>query len=122
MTNMKKLLMFAAAGLLAPATDAFAEVGTAEVTMAIPAATKDKAPVSGTPARLRRTDEEQPGNEMAKLGIFADGKSGLYVSMNTELNGVAATHRMQLAVVPFTLVQTPTGSVKAQVDMTKAAF
>lgn len=122
MTNMKKLLMFAAAGLLAPATNAFAEVGTAEVTMAIPAPTNDTAPVSGTPARLRRTDEEQPGNEMAHLAMFAGGKNGLFVSMNTELNGVAAKHRMQLAVVPFSLVQTPTGSVKAQVDLTKARF
>ena len=123
MTNMKKLLMFAAAGLLAvPATDAQAEVGTATVTTIIPSPTNDKAPVSGTPARLRRTDEEQAGNEMSKFALFAGNKKGLYVSMATELNGQPATHRMQLAVVPFSLVQTPTGAVTAQPDMTKARF
>src|SRR5688572_6340535 len=101
MTNMKKLLMFAVAGLLAP-TAANAEVGTAATIKVLAAPINDKAPVSGTPARLRRTNEEQPGNEMPALAMFGDGKSGLYFSMNTELNGVAAKHRMQLALVPFT--------------------
>ncbi|MBL9016051.1 MAG: hypothetical protein JNL83_17820 [Myxococcales bacterium] len=120
---MKKLLMFAAAGLLAvPATHAQAEVGTAEVSTMVAAPVNDLAPVSGTPARLRRTDEEQPGNEMAKFAMFADNKKGLFVSMATELNGQPATHRMQLAVVPFSLVQTTTGKVTAQPDMTKARF
>jgi MYXO-CTERM domain-containing protein len=123
MTNMKKLLMFAAAGLLAvPATNAQAEVGTAEVSTMIVAPLNDKAPVSGNPARLRRTDEEQPGNEMAKFAMFADNKKGLYVSMATELNGQAARHRMQLAVVPFSLVQNTAGKVTAAPDMTKARF
>lgn len=122
MTNMKKLLMFAAAGLLAPATEALAEVGTAQTATMVPSPLNDLAPVSGTPARLRRTDEEQPGNEMAHVAMFGDGKKGLYVVMSTELNGQPATHRMQLAVVPFSLVQTSTGAVTAQPDMTLARF
>jgi uncharacterized protein (TIGR03382 family) len=122
MTNMKKLLMFAAAGLLAPVGAAQAEVGVAKVTTAFQSPRNDKAPVSGTPARLRRTDEEQPGFEMAHFGMFADGKSGLYVTMATEINGQPAPDRIQLGVVPFSLTQNTDGSVQATMDMTKARF
>ncbi|MGE3544790.1 MAG: MYXO-CTERM sorting domain-containing protein [Kofleriaceae bacterium] len=122
---MKKLLMLAVAGVLPAAFegDANADVRTATTTKVIPAPLNDKAPVSGTPARLRRTNEEQPGNEMPTLAFFKDGKSGLYFSMNTELNGTQANHRMQLALVPFTLEQDPTtGAVSAKADLTKAKF
>jgi len=43
----------------------------------------DLAPTTGTPARLRRTDEEQPGKEMMHLALFGDGKSGLAVMMSS---------------------------------------
>ncbi|MBL0213304.1 MAG: hypothetical protein IPQ07_05435 [Myxococcales bacterium] len=118
---MKKLLMFATAGLLAPAA-ANAEVGTAKVVVMQESPVTDKAPVSGTPARLRRTDSEQAGAEMAHIGMFADGKTGLYVVMSTELKGVAATHRVQCAVTPFALTQGTDGSVTAAPDMALARY
>ena len=122
MTTTKTLLMFAVAGLLTPAT-ASAEIKTATTVKVLAAPTNDTAPVSGTPARLRRTNEEQAGNEMSALAFFKDGKRGLMFTMSTELGGVAATHRMQLSMVPFTLVQdAATGAVSVQADMTKAKF
>src|SRR5688572_13244234 len=121
MTNMKKLLMFAASGLLAPmalTTTAQAEVQSSAQVMMIPSPVNDKAPVSGTPTRLRRTDEEQEGNGMPAVAMFADGINGLYFSMNTELPPTTvggavrpATHRMQLAAVPFSLAQMADGKV-----------
>ena len=56
--STKKLLMFAAAGLLTPA--AIEGTASAEVTRSvmIHSPLNDKAPVTGTPARLKRTDEE----------------------------------------------------------------
>ncbi|MDQ3365915.1 MAG: hypothetical protein M3680_10860 [Myxococcota bacterium] len=120
--NNLKLMMFAAAGLLAPAV-AHAEIKGATTTKVLGAATTDLAEVSGTPARLRRQNERQPGNEDTALAFFADGKSGLLFSMNTELNGVRATHRMQLAMVPFSLVQdATTGAVSAVANMTGAKY
>ena len=133
MTSMKKLLMFAASGLLAPAAlegTAVAEVGTAEVTMMLPSPTNDRAPVSGTPARLRRTDEEQPGIEMPAAALFEGNKDGIYFVMATELPPTtvggpvrAARHRMQLAAVPFTLAQDPTsGKVAVTADVANSKF
>jgi uncharacterized protein (TIGR03382 family) len=122
MTNMKKLLMFAVAGLLAPSA-ANAEVRTATFAKIIPAPLNDKAPVSGTPARLKRTNEEQAGGEMPTLAMFKDGKSGMFFSMTTELKGVAAKHRVQLSAVPFALTQdATTGAVTATPDMAGAKF
>ncbi len=119
--NNLKLMMFAAAGLLTPAV-ANAEVKTATITKVLGAATTDLAEVSGTPARLRRQNERQPGNEDTAVAFFKDGKSGLMFSMNTELNGTRATHRMQLAMVPFTLAQDTAGAVIAQPNMTGAKY
>ena len=118
MTNLKKLMMFAATGLLMPAL-AHAE---AQITEAIPSATLDKAPVSGNPARLRRTDENQAGVEMPALAMFKDGKSGLLFAMTTELNGVRATHRVQLSLTKFTLGQNAAGKVVANADIPTAKF
>jgi uncharacterized protein (TIGR03382 family) len=120
--NNQKLFMFAVAGLLLPAADAAAELRAGKTTMIIPHPANDKAPVTGTPLRLRRTDSEQAGNEHLSTALFGDGKSGLFFSLSTELNGQAATHRAQLAVVPFSLVQGTDGAVSAQPDMTKARF
>ncbi len=131
MTNMKKLLMFAASGLLAPmaVTPAHAEVGSSTQTLMFPSPVNDKAPVSGTPTRLRRTDEEQPGNEMPTMAMFADGINGLYFSMNTELPPTApggavrpATHRMQLAAVPFSLTQMADGKVTVAPKIAESKF
>ena len=58
----QKLMMFAVAGVLVPAADAAAEIRAPKTTMIIPHPAQDLAPVSGTPARLRRTNEEQAGN------------------------------------------------------------
>jgi hypothetical protein len=121
MTN-QKLMMFAVAGLLIPAANAAADIRAGKTAMMIPHPVTDTAPVTGTPARLRRTDSEQPGNENAKFALFADGKTGLYFSQTTELNGQAAFHRVQMAMVPFTLAQAADGSVEAKPDLTKARF
>ena len=124
----KKLMMFAVAGL-APALYglANAESQSAAVTVMIPEPVKDLAPVTGNPARLRRTDQEQPGNEMPAYAFFtnADGTQtdGIYFAMTTELNGVGANDRIQLSAVPFSLKQDPaTGAVAAVADLTKAKF
>jgi uncharacterized protein (TIGR03382 family) len=121
MTN-QKLLMFAVAGLLVPAASASADIRAGKTTLMIPSPTTDLAPVGGTPARLRRTDSEQAGNEMPAFALFADGKSGLFFSMTTELNGQPAFHRVQKSLVPFTLVQNADGSVEAKADLTKAKY
>jgi uncharacterized protein (TIGR03382 family) len=125
MTNMKKLLMFAVAGLVSPAAlhTADAEVRAAKVTRISQSPRTDKAPVSGTPARLRRTDEEQPGFEQATVATFADGSGGIFFAMATELNGIPANRRIQLAAIPFSIVQDATdGSVGAVADMANAKF
>lgn len=118
MTNLKKLMMFAATGLLMPAL-ANADVSISKFAMS---ATADKAPVSGTPARLRRTDSEQAGHEMPTLAMFKDGKSGIVFAMSTELNGVAANHRVQLSLTKFKLDQDANGKVVATADMTASKF
>jgi hypothetical protein len=132
MTN-KKLLMFAVAGLVSPVAFqgvANAEVHNSQVTVMIPAPTKDLAPVNTvtnpdgtTTKRLRRTDQNQPGEEMPAYAFFADGKSGLYFAMSTELNGVRAQNKMQLSLTKFTLSQDPaTGAVAAVADQATAKF
>jgi MYXO-CTERM domain-containing protein len=131
MTN-KKLLMFAVAGTLAPAASsgiANAESQGSAVSIMVPAPVKDLAPVTGTPPRLRRTDQEQPGNEMSAFAFFTDpatGKqtNGLYFSMSTELSGGrAATNKIQLSATPFALTQDPaTGTVSAVADFAAAKF
>jgi len=83
------------------------------------------APNNGAPGRLRRTDEEQPGQEMAHFAMFADGVHGLFVSMSTDLVDPAAptvshkpNDRIQLALVPFALVHSTDGTISAQPDFT----
>ena len=126
--NNKKLLMFAVAGLLAPAAyegAAKAEVHGSNVSIAVPAPTNDKAPVTGTPPRLRRTDQEQPGNEMTAFAFFNDGINGLFFSMSTELTTTAgiqpAPNRIQLSLTPFHLEQGAQG-VSAVADTKAAKF
>jgi len=131
MTN-KKLLMFAVAGLLAPAAYegvANAEVHNAAVTVAVPAPKTDTAPTNtvqtadGPVQRLRRTDQEQAGNEMTAFSMFGNGTDGLYFSMTTELNGVRAANKMQLSLTKFKLSQDlTTGAVSAVADTATARF
>src|SRR5437868_4868491 len=72
----KNLLMFAVAGAaLVPAANAAAEIRAPKVAEIIPSPTNDKAPVTGTPARLRRTDSEQAGNEDTTYALFAGNKT-----------------------------------------------
>lgn len=127
----QKLMMFAVAGLLLPAADAAAQRAP-KTTMIIPHPTADKAPTTGTAPnlRLKRTDEEQPGAENNTVAFFADGKTGLAFVQSTELPGVnagdpvrGAPRRMQLALVPFSLVQDPTdGSVSVAADAKLGRF
>jgi len=127
--NNRKLTvaMFAVTGLLPAAAQA--EVRAPQVTKVIASSPSDFAPITApngtTPGRLRRTDEEQPGNEMAHLAMFKDGIHGLMFSMNTDLVDPAAptvshraNDRIQLALVPFALVKNPDGSVAAKADFT----
>jgi MYXO-CTERM domain-containing protein len=121
MTN-KLFAMFAVTGLSLPGA-ALADIRDAQITKMIASSETNLAPVTNTnPPRLRRTDEAQAGNEMSHFAFFADGKSGLYFSMSTDLNGVRAPRRMQLAMVPFRLAQEADGSVKAVAEMTGARF
>jgi MYXO-CTERM domain-containing protein len=120
MKNLK-LMMFTTAALLAPVV-ASADVARITQTKMIPSPTTDLAEVTGTPARLKRQNERQPGNEDVTFSVNADGKGGVFYSMATELNGVRATHRIQLAAVPFTLEQDGTGAVVAKPNMAAAKF
>ena len=121
MTKKLTLAMFAATGLLP--TLAHADLRSASITKMNASSLTDTAPVTTTtPPRLKRTDEEQPGNEMPKAAMFADGKSGLYFVMSTDLNGVKPTRRVQLAVIPFSLTQATDGSVSVAPNMTGARF
>ena len=133
MTNMKKLLMFAATGLLAPLATGDMNTASAEVPLAaettevIPSPELDLAPIAN--GRLKRTDEEQEGNGMPTAAFFEGNKTGLYFSMNTELPATTpggavrpANRRVQLAMVPFDLTQGPTGNVKVTADASKGTF
>ena len=121
MIKKLQIAMFAVTGLL-PAV-AHSEIRQPITTKVLASSATDTAPVTNTdPPRLRRTDEEQPGNEMPKAAMFGDGQTGLYFSMSTDLNGTRAQDRMQLAMVPFHLAQGADGSVSAVVDMTGARF
>jgi hypothetical protein len=122
MNKKLSIAMFAAATGLLPAV-AHADVRSAAITKMNASSATDFAPLTQTnPPRLKRTDEEQPGNEMPKAAMFGDNKSGLYFVMSTDLNGVKPTRRMQLAMIPFHLAQEADGSVKAVSDMTGAKF
>jgi MYXO-CTERM domain-containing protein len=118
----KKLMMFAVAGLLTPLASyegtADAEIKSATFSEVIPAPTTRRAPISN--GRLRRTNEFQPGNEMATLAFFDDGINGLYFVMGGELNGERVNRRVQGIMVPFKLQQRPDGAVEAVSDLTKA--
>jgi uncharacterized protein (TIGR03382 family) len=126
MTNLKKLLMFAATGLLAPLT-ANAEIGAPVTKMIVPSPVNDTAPINN--GRLRRTDSEQPGNEMPTVGFFKGNKEGLFFAMTTELPATtpdgpvrSAPHRVQLSVTPFSLTQNATGGVDIVADPTLSRF
>lgn len=132
MTNPKiHLAMFTAGLALLPAV---ADAGNARIpqqTKVIGSSPTDFAPITapntatGAPGRLRRTDEEQPGQEMAHLAMFGDGVHGLLFSMSTDLVDPAAptvshkpNDRIQLALVPFALVKNADGTIAAQADYT----
>ena len=108
MNKKLSIAMLAATGLLP--TVSHADIRSAAVTKMNASSATDLAPVTQTtPPRLKRTDEEQPGNEMPKAAMFADGKSGLYFVMSTDLAGVKPNHRIQLAMIPFHLAQAADG-------------
>jgi hypothetical protein len=120
----------AAAGLTTPVV-AQAEVRASSKHMILASSPEDFAPVTGNPtaekpARLRRTDEEQPGNEMPHVAFFKDSAKGLYFSMSVDMVDPAAptvahraTDRVQLALVPVELTQdATTGTVGLKTDFT----
>src|SRR5262245_5637688 len=97
MTN-KKLLMFAVAGAaLVPSTFEVAQAAPPlNMRVINPAPVNDVAPIGGSPMpRLKRTDEEQPGNEMASVWFPPGSKKGLYFVATTELKQQAANRRIQ---------------------------
>ena len=128
MKNAKlQTLMFAVAGLsmsVAIEKTAAADVGAYESSEILSPSESDLAPVTGNPPRLRRTDQEQPGAEMAHLAFFKGNKTGLYFEMRSgELNGALPNNRIQLAMVPFSLTQdVASGAVKATAQLTGARF
>jgi MYXO-CTERM domain-containing protein len=93
------------------------------------ASLSDTAPVGGTPTpRLRRTDEEQPGNEMPSAVLF--GKTGLYFVATVDMGGTApqseggtgrANRRIQGGMIPFTLVN-EAGTINAVPDKAAAKY
>jgi MYXO-CTERM domain-containing protein len=121
----------AAAGLSMPVV-AQAEVRASSKTMIMASSPTDFAPITAAsadkPGRLRRTDENQPGQEMAHVAFFkgANAAKGFYFSMSTDLVDPAAptvshkpTDRIQLALVPIELVQdAATGVVSAKANFT----
>ena len=133
MTN-KQLLMFAAATVLAPAAyegTAGAENFTNQVSTVIPAPVKDTAPTNtvqtadGPIQKLRRTDQEQAGNEMESFALFGDGKTGFVFAVTTELQGpngpISAPNKVQLSATPFSLSADPTTHAVSVVANTAAA-
>src|SRR3954447_4937190 len=119
MSTTKTLMMFAAAGLLPPAV--VEGTAGADVTRAvmIHSPINDKAPVTGTPPRLKRTDEEQPGVEMPAALVFPDGR-GLYFAATTELNGQPANRRIQGSMTTFKIEQDAAGNMIAKPDTATA--
>src|SRR5580765_3635642 len=77
------IVLFALTGLAAPAV---ADVRAPVVVEAIHSSPTDFAPITTPdtanqkPGRLRRTDQEQPGNEMSHLAFFTDATTGKVVT------------------------------------------
>lgn len=119
-----KTLLLATTGLLTPIAMQAAEAapGQPTQTKVLAAPVNDLARVSN--GRLRMTDEEQPGNEMAV--VLCERKTGKvcrYFSMNTELPPLTpggpvrpANHRVQLSMTKVDLAQDASGSVIANAD------
>ena len=141
MTNQKlKVTMYAFVGLGLMGSVASAEVGVAKQAQILTWSPNDLAPTTGNPPRLQRTDQNQPGAEMSHLGFFAGNKAGIYFEMRSgDLCGttspgiggqpssvtgcVSPQDQIQLAAVPFHLVQDPAdGSVSAVADIAGASF
>lgn len=96
------------------AAPAFAGGWTAQSLKIYAADQNDTAPLTQE-GRLRRTRYEET-NEQAVVKLFADGKTGLFVQMQSgTINGTAPTNRQQVACTPIQLVQNADGSVGAKV-------
>lgn len=130
-TSKLKLAMFSTGLVVLPSVSDAGNSRTPQQTKVIGSSPSDFAPITspdstnGVPGRLRRTDEEQPGEEMAHLAMFGDGVHGLLFSMSTDLVNPAAptishkpNDRIQLALVPFSLVNNADGTISAQPDYT----
>ena len=122
MNNRKLYLaMFAAATGIAVPSVSFAGVKASTMTEVLTASPTDKAPVTNTtPARLRRTKDDEPGNEMCHVAFFAGNKAGQMFCMTTDLAYIDPTtatvksmglapDRVQLSLVPFHLAQNADG-------------
>ena len=122
--------MFAAAAGLSPC------VAQADVVAAgdhgVASSPSDLAPITAahgpTPARLRRTDEEQPGTEMAHVAMFGGWQPRPVLLDGTDLVDPAAptvchraNDRIQLALVPFSLDAEPGRLGRREGDFTGSA-
>jgi MYXO-CTERM domain-containing protein len=105
-------MMFAANLSLLGAGVARAETGWQPQTFKVAASDpKDTARVQN--GRLQKTRYEE-SNEQAVVKLFGDGKTGLFVQMQSaSLNGTAPKDRQNAACYPFSLTQNTDGSVTA---------
>jgi hypothetical protein len=109
----RQLTMILGAALsVLPAGGAHAERGwTAQTFKVMAADSGDIARIANN--RLRKTRYEET-NEQAIVRLAGDGKSGLFVQMQSApINGQAPVHRQQAACYPIKLVQNSDGSVTA---------
>jgi MYXO-CTERM domain-containing protein len=122
--NTKKiaLMLGVAAGFSLAGVDAHAQGYVPSVTKVVASDPTDIARVAN--GRLRKTRYEE-SNEMATVQMFggANANKGLYCQMQSaSINGVAPTHRQQVACTPLTLTAAADGTVSMVADTTKAHF
>jgi uncharacterized protein (TIGR03382 family) len=129
MTNNKTFLtlLLAGAAVAPTVTTDSADAAPPGATIINKASLDDLAPVSGNPPRLRRTDEEQPHNEMPCAVVMKDatGKvttKGWYFVAAGSVNGLPARRRVQGAMIPFSLAQLPDGTVRAEANQAAGTF
>ena len=111
MNRKLALMVGVAAQVTLVAGSAYAQDWTPHVLTVQKADPADIARVQN--GRLRKTRYEE-SNEMGVVKLFADGKTGLYVQMQSgALNGTQPVHRQQAACMPIALTQGADGSVGA---------
>jgi hypothetical protein len=111
---MKKILVVA----FALSSNAWAGGWTAQSLKVYSADRADTTRINTTTMRLRRTRYAET-NEQAVVKLFADGKTGLFVQMQSgSIGGTSPVHRQQVACTPIALAQGADGAVGATVTGT----